>query len=71
MSRYQQILDVISTVRAHVRWKPDREVQHLQKRIQRGQLPPGSTIRDYEAMILTVLQDRSADVYLYWYNLVP
>jgi hypothetical protein len=37
----------------------------------RGHLPQEATIKDYEGIILKLLQDKSAVVYLYWYNGVP
>lgn len=71
MSGYPKILEAIKAVRAQVRWKPNSAVHHLQKRKRRGHLPPTATLEDYERIILTVLQDKSAQVYRYWYNGVP
>ena len=71
MSGYPKILEAIKAVRAQVRWKPSSEVRHLRKRKRRGHLPSTATIEDYERIILTVLQDKSARVYRYWYNRVP
>lgn len=34
-------------------------------------MPSTATLKDYERVILTVLQDKSAQVYRYWYNRVP
>jgi hypothetical protein len=71
MSKYPQILEAIKTVRAQVRWKPNSAARHLRKRKLRGHLPPTATPEDYEHIILTVLQDKSGQVYRYWYNHVP
>jgi hypothetical protein len=71
MSRYPQILEAVKAVRAQVRWKPNSAVHHLRKRKLRGHLPSTATLEDYERVILTVLQDKSAQVYRYWYNRVP
>jgi len=71
MSEYLQILEAIETVRTQVRWKPNSAARHLRKRKLRGHLPPTATLEDYESVILTVLQDRTAQVYRYWYNRVP
>ncbi len=37
----------------------------------RGHLPKAATIVDYEQIILTVLNDKSAQVYRYWHNRSP
>lgn len=71
MSGYPQILKAVEAVRARVRWKPNSAVHHLRKRKLRGHLPSTATLEDYERVILTVLQDKSAQVYRYWYNHVP
>lgn len=71
MSEYPKILEAIKAVRAQVRWKPNSAVRHLRKRKRRGHLPSTATLEDYERIILTVLQDKSAQVYRYWYSRVP
>ncbi|MGC9395016.1 MAG: hypothetical protein ACP5J4_09175 [Anaerolineae bacterium] len=62
------MLNAIKTVRVQVSWKPGSALRHLQKRKLRGHLPSTATLADYEAVILAVLQDKSALVYRYWYN---
>ena len=71
MSGYPQIAKAIKSVRLQVHWKPDSAVRHLRKRRRRGHLPPTAKIKDYERIILTVVQEESAQVYRYWYNHVP
>jgi hypothetical protein len=71
MSGYPKILEAIKAVRAQVRWKPNSAARHLRKRKRRGHLPSTATLEDYERIIFTVLQDKSAQVYRYWYNRVP
>ena len=71
MSGYPKILEAIEAVRAQVRWKPNSAVRHLRKRKRRGHLPSTATLEDYERIILIVVQDKSAQVYRYWYNRVP
>ena len=71
MSGYPQILEAVKRVRTKVRWKPKSAENHLKKRKMRKHLPQEATIKDYEGIILKLLQDKSAVVYLYWYNGVP
>jgi hypothetical protein len=71
MSEYPLVLEAIKAVRAQIRWKPNSAERHLRKRKRRRHLPPTATLEDYEHIILTVLQDESAQVYRYWYNRVP
>ena len=70
MNQEPQVLNVIKTVRVQIRWKPGSALRHLQKRKLRGHLPSTATLADYEAVIVAVLNDRSAQVYHYWYNQV-
>lgn len=70
MSRYAQIIEAIKLVRLKMRWKPGSAERHLRKRKRRGHLSQTATIKDYERIILTVVQDESAQVYRYWYNRV-
>jgi hypothetical protein len=65
-----QILDVIKLVRNQIRWKPGSALRHLQKRKLRGHLPVTATLADYDAVIRSVLHDKAAQVYHYWYNRV-
>jgi len=70
MMEYPQILDAVKIVRSQIRWKPGSALRHLQKRKLRGHLPITATLADYDAVIHSVLYDKSAQVYLYWYNQV-
>ena len=65
------MLEAIKAVRAQVRWKPNSAARHLRKRKRRGHLPSTATLEDYERIISIVVQDKSAQVYRYWYNRVP
>lgn len=71
MSGYKEIVKAIKAVRAQIRWKPNSAMHHLQKRKSRGHLPANATLKDYENIILKVLQNKSAEVYHYWYNRMP
>lgn len=55
----------IRMVRHHVRWKPDKDVQHLEKRISRGHLTPGTTLDQYNQLIQTILSEPESNVYHY------
>jgi len=70
-SGHTPILNAIEAVRKKVRWKADSAERHLQKRKLRGHLPATAMIEDYELVILSVLQDESAQVFRYWYNRLP
>ena len=71
MSEYAQIVVAIRKVRVKIQWKPNSAARHLQKRKLRGHLPPTATLEDYDRTILSVLQDKSAQVYRYWYDGIP
>ena len=70
-SRQIEIVTAIDRVRKHIRWKPDRAISHLQKRKRRGHLPETAVLADYERIISQALEDRSAQLYSYWYNRIP
>jgi hypothetical protein len=55
----------IQMVRHHVRWKPGKDVQHLEKRIRRGHLPPGAGLDQYNKLIQEILTDPESNVYHY------
>lgn len=61
----------VRQARIEIRWKPGKDVEHLQKRIQFQQLAPETTLADYEAMIKLLLHDLDALLYLYFYNDSP
>ncbi len=67
-SELAAILKVIETVRGDIRWHTNSAARHLQKRKLRGHLPETAVLADYEQIILTVLQDQSAQLFRYWYN---
>lgn len=71
VSNRYQIIEAIKKVRAGIRWKPGSAKFHLKKRKMRGHLPANAALSDYERIILTLLQDKHADVYHYWYNHIP
>jgi hypothetical protein len=62
------ILKGIEAIRGDIRWHANSAERHLQKRKLRGHLPETAVLADYERIILTVLQDQSAQLFRYWYN---
>jgi hypothetical protein len=55
----------IQMVRQRIRWKAGKDTQHLEKRIDRGHLPPGTTINDYNQIIPRILNEPEGNVYQY------
>ena len=66
-----QIASAIRSVQSRVRWRAGSAARHLLKRKLRGHLPAGATLSDYERVILTVLEDAHARVYVYRHDDVP
>jgi hypothetical protein len=48
-----------------VRWRPGKNTQHLAKRIELGHLPFGTTLAEYEAIIICVISTSTAEVFVY------
>lgn len=65
---HAQIRQAIHMLRSKVRWKPGKDVQHLQTRMRYGHLPASMTVAGYEAIINALLNDSLADVYTYTWN---
>jgi hypothetical protein len=47
-----------------VRWRPGKDIQHLAKRIELGHLPVGTTLAEYEAIIIRVILTSIAEVFV-------
>ena len=60
-----RIVGAIRRLREQVRWRPGRDIQHLAKRIALGHLPVGTTIAEYGALILRVVNTPTAEVFAY------
>ena len=71
-SQYQQnIRAAVLKVQAQIRWKPGKELQHLQTRIEYGHLPSSATMLEYEAIIQHIIHDGNAEIFAYiWPNAV-
>ena len=59
------IVDAIRRLREGVRWRPRKHTQHLAKRIELGHLPVGTTLAEYEAIIIRVISTSTAEVFVY------
>jgi hypothetical protein len=59
------IVEAIRRLREGVRWRPGKHAQHLAKRIELGHLPVGTTLAEYEAIIIRVLSTSTAEVFVY------
>lgn len=70
-SDHSQLLKAIGTISKNIQWKGNSAEQHLRKRIARGHLPETATLEDYEHIIHSVLGNKSARVFRYWYNRKP
>ena len=46
------VVDAIRRMREGLRWRPEKDIQHLAKRIELGHLPVGTTLAEYEAIII-------------------
>jgi len=55
----------IRMVGHHVRWKPGKDIQHLEKRIRRGHLAQGTSLAQYNQLIQKVLNEPESNVYHY------
>ena len=66
-----QVRNAVELVQAEVRWRPGSETAHLLKRKVRNHLPLEATLADYEHIIASVVNDRDAELYVYWYEQVP
>lgn len=59
-----RIANAIRQLRAGVRWRPEKDVQHLAKRIDLGHLPVGATWVEYEALIIRAVNTLHSETYL-------
>lgn len=61
----EQVTEAIRRIRAEIRWKPGKDIEHLQTRIHYGHLPPDAKLDDYEAIISAIVHDPTAIVYAF------
>lgn len=60
-----QVVTAIRQLQTTIRWKPGKDLQHLQTRLEYGHLPPSAKLADYEMIITNILSQAAADVYVY------
>ena len=61
----RQIKTAIQAALQGIRWRPGKDVAHLQTRKERGHLPADATLDDYHAIIRAVLGRPIARVFVY------
>ncbi len=59
------IITAIGIARKEIHWKLGKDAQHLNKRIRLRHLPPNTSVSDYEKIVLTVLNETNAELYLF------
>jgi hypothetical protein len=62
------ILLIIEQLKTQLIWKPQKAEIHLKKRIARKHLPSTCTIDDYESIILSIINNPEAQLYIYQDN---
>ena len=60
-----RIVDAVRRLRQGVRWKSGKDTQHLAKRIELGHLLVGTTLAEYEAIVIRVISTPTAEVFVY------
>jgi hypothetical protein len=60
-----RIVGAIRQLREQVRWRRGREVQHLAKRMALGHLQIGTTVAEYDTLIMRIINTPTAEVFAY------
>ncbi len=68
---WPRVANAIRQIQSEVRWKPGKNLQHLKRRIDFEHLPPGSTVDEYQTIIVSVLSNPMADVFVYFWGDTP
>jgi hypothetical protein len=55
----------VLALRSRLRWKPGKDIQHLEKRIRVGHLPVGTTLDEYNRIISEILRHSDSAIYHY------
>jgi len=61
----EKLLDALKALRGKVKWKPGKDISHLEKRRRMGHLAPHVTLTEYEKIILKLVNNGENVVYLY------
>jgi hypothetical protein len=59
------VIEAIRRLREGLRWRPEKDTQHLAKGIELGHLAVGTTLAEYEAIIMRVISIPTAEVFVY------
>lgn len=60
-----EIKTAINFVKESVKWRPNKDKLHLEKRVRLNHLPVTTTLSDYNDIIQFIVQDENATVYLF------
>ena len=60
-----RIIDAIRRLREGVCWRSGKDTQHLAKRIELGHLLVGTTLTEYETIVIRVISVPTAEVYVF------
>ncbi len=63
-----QVANAIRLVQEQIHWRPGKDQVHVAKRIRLGQIPPGSSFAEYNAIIQFIVSNREASVYVYQFG---
>lgn len=47
-------------------WKPNKDIIHLRKRINRKDVPTDFTLEEYNQLIVAILSDLQSDIHVYY-----
>jgi hypothetical protein len=61
-------LEALRQLQQEIRWKAGKALSHLEKRIRLKHLPEGTTLEVYGALILSIVQDPSAELLVYQFG---
>jgi len=66
MQKYlDEALAALRSLQRQIRWKPGKDLQHLEKRKALGHLPEDFQMEDYNELIVSLLRKSTNTVYLY------
>lgn len=71
MEESRFVTDIANSIRSaqeQLRWRPGSASRHLLKRKLRGHLPTDVTLNDYHNVIKSVLETRTAEVYIHFHG---
>jgi hypothetical protein len=61
----ERLIDALKRLREKVRWKPGKDIAHLNKRLRMGHLAPHATLEEYIGIISELVHNGQNIVYLY------